>query len=312
MKIKYHIISILLLIFGLGATFASCSNDDNEVNEWSATYVYLQQEDYLLKPRAFNLSHNSDGVQGDEVLLKFKVKTQKPVNDDLILKLNITAEGCDPSILQLSTDEPLIKAGERESEEIIAKIEDLSQLGIIEDKATFSFIINAEKIETTDCNTLISKLQSKISIIINKSAYSNLNNGYPLVGKQIKDRSNWKIQIQEGVENEGSNLIDGNKWTDIARNNDGYWFTIDLLDVHTLTGIITDCWGGAYAPQEVEIYQSKDGLNWKSLGVIATSGATQPISFISPISTRYIKYQITKVAASKRTSITEVNLYETE
>lgn len=68
--------------------------------------------------------------------------------------------------------------------------------------------------------------------------------------------------------------------------------------------------GNAYAPREVEIFQSTDGITWKSLSTLATSGSAQNITFISPITTRYLKYQILTIATSGRTDITEFNVYE--
>ena len=60
----------------------------------------------------------------------------------------------------------------------------------------------------------------------------------------------------------------------------------------------------------MEIFQSDDGATWDSMNTLAVSGATQYITFISPITTRYIKYQIIGIASNNRTDITEFNLYE--
>ena len=87
------------------------------------------------------------------------------------------------------------------------------------------------------------------------------------------------------------NLVDGNN-SDLALNNKGFWFTVDLGKNKLLTGIKTNHYGSAYAPRKVEILQSEDGVTWKSLSSVATSGATQYLTFISPITTRFLKYQI--------------------
>lgn len=105
-------------------------------------------------------------------------------------------------------------------------------------------------------------------------------------------------------------LIDGKTGTDIALNNKGFWFTVDLGEAKVLTGIKTNHWGNTYAPREVEILQSDNGTTWKSLSSLAISGATQNITFISPITTRYLKYQIIIIASSGRTDVTEFNVYE--
>ncbi len=40
------------------------------------------------------------------------------------------------------------------------------------------------------------------------------------------------------------------------------------------------------------------------------SGGTQNITFISPITTRYLKYQIITISTNGRTDVTEFNVYE--
>ena len=70
----------------------------------------------------------------------------------------------------------------------------------------------------------------------------------------------WKKEV-DGAPN---NLIDGKTGTDVALNNKGFWFTVDLGETKVLTGIKTNHWGNAYAPREVEILQSENGTTWKS------------------------------------------------
>ena len=40
------------------------------------------------------------------------------------------------------------------------------------------------------------------------------------------------------------------------------------------------------------------------------SGGTQNITFIYPITTRYLKYQIITISTNGRTDVTEFNVYE--
>ena len=54
-----------------------------------------------------------------------------------------------------------------------------------------------------------------------------------------------------------NNLIDGKTGTDVALNNKGFWFTVDLGEAKVLTGIKTNHWANAYAPREVEIFSLK-------------------------------------------------------
>lgn len=117
--------------------------------------------------------------------------------------------------------------------------------------------------------------------------------------------------MEEGVDGAPNNLIDGKTGTDVALNNKGFWFTVDLGETRFLTGIKTNHWGNAYAPREVEILQSENGMTWKSLSSLAIPGSsTQNITFISPITTRYLKYQIITISTNGRTDVTEFNVYE--
>ena len=46
------------------------------------------------------------------------------------------------------------------------------------------------------------------------------------------------------------------------------------------------------------------------LSSLAISGGTHNITFISPITTRYLKYQIITISTNGRTDVTEFNVYE--
>ena len=61
----------------------------------------------------------------------------------------------------------------------------------------------------------------------------------------------------------------------------------------------------------MEILQSENGTTWKSLSSLAIPGrVVQNITFISPITTRYLKYQIITISTNGRTDVTEFNVYE--
>ena len=46
------------------------------------------------------------------------------------------------------------------------------------------------------------------------------------------------------------------------------------------------------------------------LSSLAISGGTQIFTFFSPITTRYLKYQIITISTNGRTDVTEFNVYE--
>ena len=64
----------------------SCSDDEEAFNEWNATYVSLQRNDYLAgNVKKFNLTHDANGIVGDEIKMAFTVKTQKAVSTDMVI-----------------------------------------------------------------------------------------------------------------------------------------------------------------------------------------------------------------------------------
>ncbi len=305
----YKLILLAIFSIGLSAFFAACSDDD-EADEWTATYVYLQNNNYLRGEQVFSLIHSSAGITGEDITLTFTAKIQKPATQDILVRLHIDSKELPADKFVLSSKEVTIKAGQTVSEEVTLSVPDLSFLQDIQEKSSFPIEISIESIQTKQGNTFVSDLQAKIRTTIRKAAFTNLSKGTPANSQLIKDRSNWKITVQEGVEGSGNNVIDGSGGSDLAKNNMGFWFSVDLGETLTLTGIKTNHWASAYAPSEIEVYQSADGTNWKSLSTLAVSGNVQYITFLSPITTRYLKYEIIGISRNGRTDITEFNLYQ--
>lgn len=308
MKNIFQSLSIATLL-GLFVPFiSSCSDDEDVFNEWNATYVSLQRNDYLSgNVKKFNLTHDANGIGGDEIKMAFTVKTQKAVSTDMVIALSAKSEteGLDASQIVLSSSQVTLKEGQMTSEEITATVDPTIFASIME-KTSFSFSVSISNVTTNDKNTVISSSLSTLPVIINKAAYCNLKSGIPSNSQLISNRAGWIINVEEGVEGAPNNLTG----TDVALNNKGFWFTVDLGEAKVLTGIKTNHWTNAYAPREVEILQSENGTTWKSLSSLAISGGTQNITFISPITTRYLKYQIITISTNGRTDVTEFNVYE--
>lgn len=308
----FQSLSIATLL-GLFVPFiSSCSDDEDVFNEWNATYVSLQRNDYLSgNVKKFNLTHDANGIGGDEIKMAFTVKTQKAVSTDMVIALSAKSEteGLDASQIVLSSSQVTLKEGQMTSEEITATVDPTIFASIME-KTSFSFSVSISNVTTNDKNTVISSSLSTLPVIINKAAYCNLKSGIPSNSQLISNRAGWIINVEEGVEGAPNNLIDGKTGTDVALNNKGFWFTVDLGEAKVLTGIKTNHWANAYAPREVEILQSENGTTWKSLSSLAISGGTQNITFISPITTRYLKYQIITISTNGRTDVTVFNVYE--
>ena len=126
MKNIFQSLSIATLL-GLFVPFiSSCSDDEEVFNEWNATYVSLQRNDYLSGDvKKFNLTHDANGVGGDEIKMVFTVKTQKAVSTDMVVTLNVNSEteGLDANQITLSSSQVTLKEGQMISEEITATVE---------------------------------------------------------------------------------------------------------------------------------------------------------------------------------------------
>lgn len=308
MKYLYKSVMIIVAFF---ASFAmtSCGDDDVVQNEWNATYVYLQADDYL-RPEysTFTLSHTVEGLTGNSAL-KFKVKTQKAVEKDVRVNLSVTGvDDFDVSKVKISNASPVIKAGQSESEEITVDFEDRSFLAAIEDAVEFQYNVSVSSIETDMDNTRISSNLDDILVTIKKTALLMLETGEP-ENSTLMDRSGWNITLQDGVEGMAANLVDNNTNTDVAINNTGFWLTIDLGAETKVTGIKTLHWGSIYCPSKIELSVSNDGTTWKSLGVLDVSGSEQNVKMLTTPMARYIRYEMLSITGS-RVDITEFYVYQ--
>jgi hypothetical protein len=118
MKNIFQSLSIATLL-GLFVPFiSSCSDDEEVFNEWNATYVSLQRNDYLSgNVKKFNLTHDANGIGGDEIKMAFTVKTQKAVSTDMVIALSAKSEteGLDASQIVLSSSQVTLKEGQMKS-----------------------------------------------------------------------------------------------------------------------------------------------------------------------------------------------------
>lgn len=307
MKKYYKLMTMAVCLIG-SLSFVSCNDDDDE-NEWNATYVYLERTDNLAKPKTFNLTHERSGeIGGDEITMTFTAKTQKPVSSDVTVELEV-ASGSDAfkvDQIKINSSKAVIKAGQQVSEVITIDV-DRSIFSSIEDKINYAFSVSISKMTTNNGNTFVSENLKTLRATINKPTYLNLEQGIPDNSQLWKANTEWSFVFQDGVENSDNNALIGNSGNDVATNGVPFWFTVDLNEVKTVNGIQTKHWGKDYAPTQVEVFRSENGSTWKSMGVLDISGGTQNIAFIKPIQTRYLKYQMLEVP--DRVDITGFSVY---
>lgn len=308
MKKYCNLILMITLMFS-SFSFVACSDD--EEGEWKATYVYLERVDSEIIYKAFNFTHSAVGLIGDEVTTTFVARTQKPVTSDVKVQLNTMGNDIPAENITLTKQEVVIKAGEMKSEEVTANV-DMTFAESIHDKKSYQFQLIIDQIQTGAKNTFLSESLNKLMFPINKTAYRNLELSTPPNSTLIDSkeaRAAWTVTMESGLEGTPDKLIDGSTGTDVARNEKGFWIAVDLNEAKTVSGIRTRHWSSSFAPTEVEIFYSDDGSTWKSMSTIQTSGGTQTIRFISPVTTRYLKYQMLSIA-SGRVDMTEFYIYE--
>lgn len=63
----------------------------------------------------------------------------------------------------------------------------------------------------------------------------------------------------------------------------------------------------SYSPSKIELFVSEDGITWKTMGTLDVSGYVQKITLITPVTTRYLKYDMLEVPA--RVDLTEFYVY---
>lgn len=314
MKITYQLILMIFLLAGISSGLSSCKDDESSENEWNATYVYIQRNDYLvLNNSTFTLKHSPGGIAGN-VEITFKLKVQKPAAKDITGILQVSGTGDIPlSAFSLNTDQPVIKAGETESEDIILSLSDTGkeELAQTHDLLSGEFKIQLVNLQTENANTMISTNSALTSIAfsLTKQEYSinNLEKRTP-ENSHLMDRTSWYVQVDPAAQGNATNVIDGNVYSDIAQDNAGFWITIDFQTPKTITGIVTNHWGNAYCPTQIELFTSDNGTEWKTMGTLDVQESIQYVKFISSVTTRHLKYQIVKYPI--RVDVTEINVYE--
>jgi hypothetical protein len=108
----------------------------------------------------------------------------------------------------------------------------------------------------------------------------------------------WSLTSNDGVDPEVILISDHDYWW-IARTP--ATAIINFNSIKTLKGIKLNSYGGSYAPSEISLAWSNDGITWNDLGVAALLSPTsdaglyaQYVEFYEPITTSFVKLSITK------------------
>lgn len=299
-----YIVIMASIIF----SFSACSDDDDNFNKWDANYAYLVPQYLGMYTTNYTLNHSGEGITGPETKTTFTVKLKEVSDQDVIVNLELAnSESLPQDKVMLSAESITIPAGKLTSDTVEIAIADWNFMKDSKDKVEYLTTVKLVSVESQ--NVYIGR-QTEIGLKAIKNSYLNLMTVSSLEGTKVEDRSVWKIVIDSKAENSNNpgRLVDGSS-TDIALDGEPFWITVDLGKETTITGIMINAWGSSYAPRGAELLTSANGTDWLSHGVIETSGSTQRIKFIDTVTCQHIKYNMTQVASSNRTSITEFNVY---
>lgn len=319
---KYSLVACIALALPLA--FSSCKKESESIESIVErnypTRVYIQADRYSVPVNSYALLHNSEGISGDSVSY-FTVRLNKPLSKDVEVTLKTTIDKEDlPNVLTLSSKKAVIKAGQIASEPISLTLGTGALLSR-EGAESYTAQVMIESITSSGGEIQASQNLSSYKVIFSKSARSE--DALVVGGESSNDLSSisyidlneratkWTVsQVTEGIDggNDPKHIIDGNFGTDFATNNRSFSFVVDFgRVVPKFRGVHSYFWGDGYAPKEIQLECSVDGVTWTNLGradISAIMGNDKGyVKLKKAYKARYVRYTITKPA--NRTSVTE-------
>jgi len=133
-------------------------------------------------------------------------------------------------------------------------------------------------------------------------------------GDLIADRSAWSATLDvELYSGSLDNMFNGNTrsyWR--VRPSQECTLVVDLAAEYAgITGIRINTYRNSYNLTTINVYSSSDGVTWESQGeaVLATGETEQYIKFYSPLTARYLKFEITGWVSSSYIRVAEFDVY---
>lgn len=168
-----------------------------------------------------------------------------------------------------------------------------------QEAATYKVTVGIGSVQPVSGQLRISSKQKELSVQINKAKSMDIQAGVKPSGSRIADYSGWSVYATNVDDNNADwgahqpKLINGNTGDYIWFNTPHLGVKIDMGATKTVTGLETfSAYGAAYAMSSCAVYTSDDGAGWKLVtpeeGLSTTPAGTQYVSFIAPITARYI------------------------
>lgn len=300
----------------------SCNNEKDEVNEWTANYVYLQKDNYLAVENPYNVTHTPLGINGD-FTYTFSIKTVKPLAKDVtvIIKANSADIPIEKIAIPLQTT---IKAGEISSEDITVTIPDWSFAFNDKAEKAYNITLSISDLQTADKGVFISDNLGTKTIKINKGAYSPVLLTMP-ANWQAVNRSGWEATASHIYDSNfiPANAIDDNSnstWFAYGMDNNGgvCWLNIKLDTPINMVGFsITreNAYGGGYSVKQATIQIKKEGdtewTTYKDMYTFSSYNGFAPQFAVLDSEIQKVKeFRLNILSPTNFTGLADLNIYK--
>ena len=300
-KLKYLLAGSLML--AAAGSFVACDDDDAAVDEWNATYVYLERPALAVDMVNCTVTHDENGLSGWEGRQPVTVRLSKACGTDVTVRLSLEVTGSEEGMAASFSFENdglvVIPAGETSVQAVLQA--DLNALaGICGKKgAVASVEVNLASVTPSRDDLRVSSHQNSLTVEVMKTKYPNVIVDQEPAGAPM-DRSGWTVSCSSTNSEDAadfevtSNLTDDNAYTYMYLYN-YIGIQIDLGGVHEVTGIENYvAYGAYYAHSSCRIYSSVDGKYWfpEDARKDITADATQYVSFVEPVKARYLRWRM--------------------
>lgn len=137
------------------------------------------------------------------------------------------------------------------------------------------------------------------------------NKGNLLVG----DKADWKVSaVNSTLGSAVANLLDDNIETytnyRVSRYDENTALIVDMAKEYTnIKGFRIDARGDYYAIKDFDVLTSNDGTTWTSQGNMKNSNASAEAIFYTPVTARYVKFLVRRMASSYTNYLSGINMY---
>lgn len=302
-KLKYLLIGFLMT--AVVGCFVACSEDEAAADEWTADYVYLERPQLGVTSWEFNLTQSSLGVAGDtEISIPLAIRLAKPWKSDVKVTFSCTVEGGDMpdgTITFREGGSVLIPAGSLIVRDTMDFTTDWSF--VPQEATTYKVTVGIGSVEPVSGQLRISSKQKELTVQINKAKSMDIQGGVKPEGSRITDYTGWTVYATAVDDNNAdwgghqAALTNGNTSDYVWFNKPHLGIKIDMGAAKNVTGLETySSYGAGYAMSSCSIYSSDDGEVWTLVtpeeGLPMTPAATQYVSFIAPVTARYLIWHL--------------------